>query len=274
MKIRTMCLVFCLQSGAAFAQALQPLPSASDTPQAAQPASQPVSQPAAVPSVPGVALQSEPQPTEAAIAHDETVPTGSLQRFFRLSGSIRIDWPLSAGYYPFNSREVMPSLSLDGSQTVLVRSRWTLALGGQLDLGGAVSDLRGISTGLGVRKLSVTAEARYHLHPRWYAHAKLAPGVAWASASVNDRAFARRTDDAALVALEGALGLSFLVSEARHPSKRPIRIWLSGEGGYVVSTSHRWGLTTGDDEGREQPNNVGSFSLAAPMMRLALAGTY
>jgi hypothetical protein len=197
-----------------------------------------------------------------------------LQRFFRLSGSVRIDWPSSTGFHPFQRKEVMPSLSLDGSQTIFAKNRWSFALGGQLDVGGTMGTVRGLSAELGVRKFSVTTEARYHLHARFYAHGKLAPGVAWVSAGVTDGPD-QRTDDGALFALESTLGASVLVSEARHPDKRALRVWFSAEGGYVLSTAHTWGLTTvGADSARVEATNLGSMSLSAPMMRIALAGSY
>lgn len=275
MKTR-IALIICMVGAPVWAQedTLAPLPSAAP---ATQPASQPPGVQAPVVQAPQASVSPDveaPTPLPAQ-APDVTVPSGSLQRFFRLSGGLRVDWPSSSGVHSFNRLEGMPGFTLDGSQTVLVAGRFSLAVGGQLDISGSSDELRQIKTDLGVRKLSVTAEARYHLHPRWYAHGKIAPGVAWASAGVQDVSSAsKRTDDAALFAAEATLGVSLLVTEKAHVDKRPFRLWLSGEGGYVVSSSHRWALTSGDDVDRQQPTNLGSFSLTTPMMRLAIAGSY
>jgi hypothetical protein len=213
-------------------------------------------------------------PVDALVTSEETAPSGTLQRFGKLAGSLRFDKIASGGYDAFAASDILGAFSLDYTHTVLVRNRWSLALGGQIDLAGSNSQARGESTQFGARRFLLVGEVRYHVHPRMYGYGKLAPGATWISARLSDPSSAQvRTDDAGLFTSDLALGAAFLISEAKHPDKHPIRLWFAAEGGLAVSSAHTWSFTTGKNDSREGGTQLGSISLTAPMMRFALAAS-
>jgi hypothetical protein len=234
----------------------------------------------ATPDVPAIATSASSPVTPAdnvassTVVGEERVPSGSLQRFGKLSGSLRFDKVASNGYDAFSKSDVLGAFSVDYTHTVLVRNRWSLALGGQIDLAGSISEVRGFNTQLGARRFLLVTEARYHLHPRLYGYGKIAPGGTWLSASLSDPSSAlRRSDNAGIFTGDLALGAAFLVSEAKHPDKHALRLWFAAEGGLAASSSHTWSFTTGKNDSREGGTQLGSISLTAPMMRFALAAS-
>jgi hypothetical protein len=229
--------------------------------------------PAIAASVPSVATPSAASPADSVVG-EERVPSGSLQRFGKLSGSLRFDKVASDGYDAFAKSDVLGAFSIDYTHTVLVSNRWSLALGGQIDLAGSISEVRGFNTQLGARRFLLVTEARYHLHPRLYGYGKIAPGATWLSASLSDPSSAlRRNDNAGIFTGDLALGAAFLVSEAKHPDKHALRLWFAAEGGLAVSSSHTWSFTTGKNDSREGGTQLGTISLTAPMMRFAVAAS-
>jgi hypothetical protein len=274
-----------LGPSAAWAQnsGLEPLP-ATPTPAAPLPAA-PASAPAPVSSAPVEAVapqtaadtdsRTDSRNTETSIPAPQpprsSEVTGSLQRFAKFSLGFRVDWNASSGYEPFAKKHVMGAFTLDGSQTLLTYRRLSVAVGGEFDAGGSTSQFRSFKSEVTALRFLISAEARYHLHPRLYLSGKLAPGFAWASADVGDPSSkTSRSDSAALFAGDATLGVSFTFTDTDGASKRPLRVWASAEGGVSVSSSHRWGLTTGANDTRELANDLGKFSLTAPLMRMTV----
>src|SRR3954470_998707 len=102
-------------------------------------------------------------------AHAE--PIAEHQPQIEASLGARVSKVSSAGFDPFAASDELSQVSLGLGATIARWQRLSLAAVGFWDYGERSSTARGSATSLGVHRLSVGPELRYHFIPRLYAFA-------------------------------------------------------------------------------------------------------
>jgi hypothetical protein len=146
------------------------------------------------------------------------------------------------------------------------------------DIGTLESTARAAKTELGVNRLTLGAEGRYHFVRRLYAFGRIAPGALNWSASVADGvAGLNRTDSAWSFAGDLSAGAAFeFAGDDRGASTRP-RAWVAFDGGYGWAGSSKLDLKPENDAEapvRSQPLAFGELAIRGPFLRFSVTGTY
>jgi hypothetical protein len=201
-------------------------------------------------------------------------PLARHQPHVQASLGARVSQVSDAGYDPFSASDELVQVSLGLGATVFRHGRLSLAAVGFWDYGQKNSTARGSDTSLGVHRLTVGPELRYHVLPPLYFFVHALPAFAHSSASIEDSVakvtrYARHWS----YGVDGAAGAAYEVYGARGAEAIRPRLWLVAEGGYgyLGSTSLEMFPDDGQGPQRPAPVDLGTLSLAGPYLRVSAA---
>lgn len=246
----------------------QPLPPPADATPAATAT---VNVPAPAPTAPQAEVPerySPEQPRERAPVPDR----------FRISGGLRIAYVHTHGFDTFADSNTLPQFSIDGTYAFYNRGGLALAAGLGWDFGGRGSDLRGLDTSLTTHRFMLPIEARMAVLPWLWAFGKIAPGAALVLADIEDPS-APRSLGASGWAFAGdvSAGASFVIGK-RAPDKRAVRVLLTPEIGYSLTTAAPLHVDPGraEDEllGADADTSLRSVALSGLFWRATLGVTF
>lgn len=197
---------------------------------------------------------------------------------FRVSGGLRIAYVHTHGFDTFADTNTLPQFSIDGTYAFLTTGRLSLAAGLGWDIGGRSSDLRGLDASLTAHRFMVPIEARVSVLPWLWGFGKIAPGAALVLTDIEDPS-APRSLGASGWALSGDIsaGASFVIGK-RAPDKRSVRVLVTPEIGYSVTTAAPLHANPGRDEdellGTDADTNLRSVALSGLFWRATIGVTF
>lgn len=215
-------------------------------------------------------------PPEPYVA--EPPPRAPIAERFRVSGGLRMAYVHTHGFDTFADTNALPQLSIDGTYAFYNSGRFALAAGLGWDAGGRSSDLRGLKSSLTVHRFMVPVEARMTVLPWLWAFGKLAPGVALALADIEDPSAPRSLGASGWAfAADVSAGASFVLGK-RPTDKRSVRVLLTPELGYAVTTAAPLHASPGrsDDEllGSDADTSLRSVALSGLFWRATVGLTF
>lgn len=167
------------------------------------------------------------------------------------------------GLQPYMRKPVTGEFVGRLSATVAAPGPWALAVVAQGSGFERRADVRGVDTSLTVMGFGAGVEARYHMHHRVFAYARILGGAELAKMHYGDD-FSRSTDaDASNWAFFGdaALGAAVRIIGSSDGRKRAPRVWLFLEGGGRLATKHQAELEVDEDgPNRADPIVLPSFA--------------
>jgi hypothetical protein len=212
---------------------------------------------------------------QSATAQGEAAPSGVDHReaMWRVEMGYRGSFVTSAGYNPFSRDDYFSQFSLDASRTL-----WAGAIGGlhvsfapgiAWDYGESSASARGDAASLSMHRFTVPLEGRMHFGSWGYAFLRLAPGVAYQRAEVDDASspsplFKERW----LFATDASAGYAWLVWPREQPSARTARLWLQSDVGYGLVAAEK--LSLSPDLPSSDPRRVAGVDLGT----LAMQGAF
>ncbi len=212
-------------------------------------------------------------PPPALTANNDT-----LRRFWQAEIGIRAGFFKSDGYDPYSTNDVLTQFSFGGTRTVFVDNQLSLAVGARWDYGGAKAKARGADTSLGMHRLAVPIDVRYHLTRWMYAFVRVAPGAIHTSTSITDPSSPETLSDAHWTfSVDGSVGSAFLLGPHSAPTRHLSRWWLTQELGYgwTTSTASNLGVEPNEDDLRQYGSITGRpLAMRGVFFRLGVAATF
>lgn len=221
-----------------------------------------------------------PQPT---IDHPDlnSIDDGTLgthQQHWLLGIGLRETFVTSKGYDPFSTDNVLPQFSLNLGRAFYASG--PLSFAGMLvwDYGSTKASARGTDASLRVHRLTVGAEARYHLLRRLYVFGRVAPGALRSDATLHDQVVGvDRTAGAWVFASDFSAGSAFeFAGDARGASTHP-RGFIGVDGGYSWASASKLDLdakSSASTPARLESWNFGDLALRGAFLRLTATVTY
>ncbi|HEY8943028.1 MAG TPA: hypothetical protein VIM73_02150, partial [Polyangiaceae bacterium] len=234
--------------------------------------------------VPAVAPPQRPRPTAGAgvldtgpapVRDERDAGLGDNQRHVALVASVRTVFVLGSGFEPYAERAVLPSFGLGASAAVAVDGPFVFALGGDWEVAGSNSNVRGAETTLVLHRFTVVPQARYHFSRRIAGFGRVGIGAGYLRGQLEDQAVGvERSDDAMVVSADAGAGVTVQLTSTRHSERKAIRFWLSAEGGYAWNDDAELAFESDDAPQRSAAISFGELSLQGPFARLSAALTF
>lgn len=179
---------------------------------------------------------------------------GTHQDHFFLGIGPRVGFIADEGLDPFSTTDAFSQVAIFGGRTLFTDGDLSLAVVLEWDYGARSATARGLETDIGVHRMTLGAEGRYHLLRRLYGYVKLAPGAlhSWAAMS-------RLETTAWAFAADASLGAAFELFGAKSGETNKPRGWVSLNGGYGFATDAE--LTLSPAEGENNPERTASVEL-------------
>lgn len=199
--------------------------------------------------------------------------------FIRLNAGIRVGYVTTRGFDAFGSNDVLPQFSIDGTYPLLARGSFVLGAGLGWDAGRSSAPLRGLETSLSTHRFYVPVEGRLHFAPSIFAFAKVSPGAAMSTASVQDGSSPKELSGTGWAfAADVSVGASILMGPRQASRQRKVRFWITPEVGYAYTTKAPMRLSPGraDDEvlGSDESMNLRGLALSGVFWRASLGATF
>jgi hypothetical protein len=192
---------------------------------------------------------------------------------WRLEVGYRGSFLPSSGFDPFSTNSYFPEASLAASRTLFVDGSFSFAPGLAWDFAGTSATARGDATSLSVHRLTAPLEGRYHLGAWGYAYARVAPGVLFESARLEDgSAPAPMTKARAVFATDLSAGYAWLAIPWDRPHEMRARLWLQSEVGYGFAGAQRLALAPEGASGASI--DLGTLSMSGAFFRVAAAVSF
>jgi hypothetical protein len=224
-----------------------------------------------------------PRPQVPSQAPDSPEPDdgrmGTHQDHWLLTLGLRTSFIASDGFDIFSKDNALPQVSFAAGRTIFSSGPLSFAAVLGWDWGAREADLRGADTSLFVNRVTLGAEARYHLLRRIYAFGRIAPGALNAWTTIADRVVGRdRESNTWAFATDLSAGAAFeLAGDKSGTSKHP-RLWAGAEGGYgwAQATKLKYDAESDDITSpvRLQPLSLGELAVRGPFFRLVGTLTY
>jgi len=179
---------------------------------------------------------------------------GSHQNHFFLGIGPRIGFIANEGLDPFSTTDAFSQVAISGGRTLLSDGDLSLAAVLEWDYGVRSARARGLPTELGVHRVSLGAEGRYHLFRRFYGYVRVAPGALHTWATLN-----QLETTAWAFSADASLGAAFEMFGAKSGETDKPRGWVSVGGGYGFATDAD--LTLSPAEGQNGPERTASLEL-------------
>jgi hypothetical protein len=226
------------------------------------------------PSLTSAADEGPNADTPARDTHASRGPSPSARdESLQLSIGVRTTFVRNAGYDVFSTNDALSQFSLGAIFPVLHRGRVALALGGVWDYGGSTASARGAEARLRMHRLSAPIEGRLFATDWLFGFARLAPGVAVQTVTVNDSsAPGRLLAERPLFVTDASVGVATVLS-----GRGPLRVGLSGDIGYalVPSMALRLRPDLADDDPRATGSvDLGSIATGGAFFRIAALASF
>jgi hypothetical protein len=224
---------------------------------------------------------ADPVPREALPAVNTSVsvpPLTGAPRYdhFRVGLGFRLASIGNPRFDLFANDDALVQSSLDASYAIYTHGSFAIAPGLSWDYGARSSGARGLSTRLSVNRLSLPVEARWYFVPWLAGFAKVAPGAIAYGAHVEDASAPAPLEHTAW-AFSGDASLGASVCLAGR-NTRAVRLWLTSEIGYGISTTAALQAAPNRDAGEaigsDEPTRLGSFAANGAFWRTGLALTF
>jgi hypothetical protein len=202
---------------------------------------------------------------------------GSYQSHWMGLLGVRAGFIGHQGLDPFAENDVLMQVSLGGGRTLLTFGDLSLAAVAFWDYGERTAAARGEPTFLGVHRLTLGPEARYHLLPELYAFGRIAPGAIRTSAELEDSVtFTTLEAKGWTFALDATLGGAYQVWGKKSGHSNKPRVWLVAEGGYGWATERDLLLAASSDDAphRVAAVDFGALAVRGPTFRVSGALTF
>jgi hypothetical protein len=217
------------------------------------------------------------EPASARPRRDETPEPddgllGTHQSHFFLGIGPRVGFVSDEGLDPFSDTDVFSQVAIFGGSTLLTDGQLSLAVLAEWDYGERSATARGLPAELGVHRVSLGAEGRYHVLRRLYGYVRVAPGALYTWARLNQL----ETDVWAFSA-DASLGAAFELFGAKSGETNKPRGWVSLNGGYGFATAADLTLSpTKDSNTPERTASVelDALSMSGPFVGGAVSLTY
>jgi hypothetical protein len=185
----------------------------------------------------------------------------------------------SSGFDPFADSDDLAQFSAGVGRTVMTSGNFSLAGLFLYDIGGRSSEARGANTELTVHRLTLGAEARYHIFRQLFAFGRVAPGAIHSIAKIEDLSTGvknQATRDWVFATDLSAGATVDLTGFSKYSRKRKVAAWITLEGGYGFAGETELRMTADGGGGpvRAEPLDLGPLALAGPFMRGAFVLTY
>lgn len=203
------------------------------------------------------------------VDHPQPLPDTN-ERFEAFDIGVRTTVVPNAAYDAYATNDALTQASLGVSHTGGVSGAFALGLGLRWDFGSTMARSRGAEASLLVHRLTVPFEGRFHARPWLYAFARVAPGVVWQRAKVDDASMPEGMRATSWnFATDVSLGASLrFASFADSPESHAPRFWLTPEIGYAWSAGGTSSL--GADTDADDPRHFGTLELS----RVAVRGAF
>jgi hypothetical protein len=212
-------------------------------------------------------------PAPAAAERDAGL--GDNQRHVALVASVRTVFVLGSGFEPYAERAVLPSFGLGASAALAVDGPFVFALGGDWEVAGSNSNVRGAETTLDLHRFTVVPQARYYFSRRIAAFGRVGVGAGYLRAQLEDQAVGvERSDDALVVSADAGAGVTIQLTSTHRAEQKALRFWLSAEGGYAWNGEAELEFHSDDAPQRSAAISFGDLSLQGPFARLSAALTF
>jgi hypothetical protein len=219
---------------------------------------------------------SEPEPEPELEINGDELPFTYHMRHIDFALGVRVVGAMSDGLEPYLYDPVL--VDTYGRIGGAFQLSDKFALGIQGEFGGAtgsayVRDSESVFT-----KTHITAgfEGRYHFMHRMYAYGRVAPGLEIADAKITIDYDDELTDRKVGFQVDGAAGVAFRFAGTSDGRKRSVRFWGFAEGGYRLSTKHKFELAADEDTGpaRTAPLEMSALSTSGGFGSLGLMLTF
>ena len=192
---------------------------------------------------------------------------------------VRSSYIRHAGYDPFSENDSLVQLSLGGGIAPLSFGDVSLAAMAHWEYGESSHQARGEQTELGVHRLMLGPELRYHLFYWLYGFGRVSFAAVNTRASLqesvaNTTLFSRQWS----YGFDLSAGAAFQLYGKRSGASGKPRIWVIGEGGYGWTSERDLHFEPEDDDSappqRLAATPLGSLAIRGPMFRLSAALTF
>jgi len=207
------------------------------------------------------------------VAPPPAAPGLTFERW-QVAAGIRTSVVRDAGFDPFSTGDLLPQFSVTVMHTLRSGQGFVPALGLAGDVGSSSANARGAEAQLTAWRLALVLEPRFVFSPGLYLGARVAPGLLYTSATLNDgsapaplsTAYSTFSVDASL---SGGVRLN--------PGMGPIGLWLVADTGY--GWAPRRALTLAPelpvrDTNKAGATDLGSLSPRGMFGRVSLAVSY
>jgi len=153
--------------------------------------------------------------------------------------------------------------------------RFSLAFTPEWSFASTSARARSSATRLGMHRLSLGFEGRYHFHHRYHAYLRVSPGAVVARASLTDAAGAELVDENWAFRLDGTAGLAARLAGNSNGTQTGFRLLAYVEGGFDWTASSELRLeASGSRPARVSPLELGPLDLSSPHAGAGLMLTY
>jgi hypothetical protein len=197
---------------------------------------------------------------------------GTHQAHLFLGIGPRVGFISDEGLDPFSDTDAFSQVAIFGGSTLFTDGQLSLAVLAEWDYGQRSATARGLPAELGVHRVSLGAEGRYHVLRRLYGYVRVAPGALYTWARLNQL----ETDVWAFSA-DASLGAAFELFGAKSGDTNKPRGWVSLNGGYGFATDADLELSpTKDSNTPERTASVelDALSMSGPFVGGAVSLSY
>ncbi len=153
---------------------------------------------------------------------------------------------------------------------------WSFAPGIGFDFGDTSATARGQGTSLSMQRINVPLEGRRHFGPWGYAFARVAPGLAQQSATLDEASAPGMSlkKSAWMFATDVSAGYAFLVTPRFDRFEQKARFWLQADVGYGWVAGDELALVPSGGTGNVGGVDVGTLSMTGAFFRLGGAVSF
>lgn len=197
---------------------------------------------------------------------------GTHQEHFFLGIGPRVGFIDDDGLDPFSTTDAFTQVAILGGRTIYTDGNVSVAALIEWNYGERAASARGLDASIGVHRMSLGAEGRYHFIRRLFGYVRLSPGALYTWAKMNQL----ETDTWAFSA-DASLGAAFEVFGAKAGETNKPRGWVSVNGGYGFGTETD--LTLSPAKRSRSPErtaslDLGTLSLSGPFVGGAVSLSY
>ncbi len=213
--------------------------------------------------------------TDAPDVDPNSVPFTHHQVNLSAQLGFQINWLTSSTVDAFADKDAVVGPLARIGIAPWASGRFSLAFTPEWSFASTSALARSSATRLGMHRLSLGFEGRYHFHHRYHAYLRVSPGAVVARASLTDAAGAELVDENWAFRLDGTVGLAARLASNSDGTQTGFRLLAYVEGGFDWTASSELRLeATGSRPARVSPLDLGPLDLSSPHAGAGLMLTY